>query len=558
MPARPLLACPRYIPCLFALVAMLGLVGCIEDSGSDNNGGPDTTVADAGDATDTDAKDDAWDTDDASDTPDVEGDASDTQDQDGGDIQDDVDTGCADDDSDGVCNANDICVGFDDASDADGDGVPDGCDGCPEDTNKDEIGLCGCGFADPASGTDCPNDPGDIDDTFAPGATNGVQVLTDPAFDEVRDARVLGDNSIIIAGWRENSPSGRDFLAAKLDADGAQDTAFGASGYAIVDFAGGEDRAHSIAVAANHGFALVGHATDAEQRAAVARFDAAGTLDTTFSQDGTWTDTNLAAATLTAGTFASNGELFVTGDYGTVQKSVLWGRLDATGAWDSTFQTNGYATYSGATGDVFVDAMVWDGAKYVLGGHLEDGAEDDLLTFGLDTAGNVTTWGNSGVSESDLSPGGPSAERIDALAVDSAGRVLAAGEYRIQGGEIDIVVARFDATGQPDTTFGTDGFTRIDFGGLDRAFAIAVQADDRILVGGRSTQAFSDSAVVARLDVSGALDTSFQTDGKLTLLPGTSAESEVRAIGLQDDKLIIVGNLDDSSDQDIFLMRLFQ
>lgn len=37
-------------------------------------------------------------------------------------------SGCPDDDNDGVCNANDICPGFDDNADADGDGIPDGCD----------------------------------------------------------------------------------------------------------------------------------------------------------------------------------------------------------------------------------------------------------------------------------------------------------------------------------------------------------------------------------------------------------------------------------------------
>lgn len=37
---------------------------------------------------------------------------------------------CPDADGDGVCDANDVCPGFDDSLDADGDGVPDGCDNC--------------------------------------------------------------------------------------------------------------------------------------------------------------------------------------------------------------------------------------------------------------------------------------------------------------------------------------------------------------------------------------------------------------------------------------------
>lgn len=40
----------------------------------------------------------------------------------------DTGVGCPDDDNDGVCNAVDVCPGFDDNMDTDGDGIPDGCD----------------------------------------------------------------------------------------------------------------------------------------------------------------------------------------------------------------------------------------------------------------------------------------------------------------------------------------------------------------------------------------------------------------------------------------------
>lgn len=37
-----------------------------------------------------------------------------------------------DSDNDGVCDANDICMGFDDTIDLDGNGIPDGCEGCDD------------------------------------------------------------------------------------------------------------------------------------------------------------------------------------------------------------------------------------------------------------------------------------------------------------------------------------------------------------------------------------------------------------------------------------------
>ena len=50
-----------------------------------------------------------------------------------------------------MCDAVDICNGFDDLADNDSDLTPDGCDDCDDDPNKAAEGACGCGVAD----TDC-------------------------------------------------------------------------------------------------------------------------------------------------------------------------------------------------------------------------------------------------------------------------------------------------------------------------------------------------------------------------------------------------------------------
>lgn len=84
-------------------------------------------------------------------------------------------TGLTDSDGDGVGDALDLCPGFDDNLDADGDGTPDDCDictgndgsgdddedgtcnnldACPNDPNKIEEGICGCGVADTDADSD--------------------------------------------------------------------------------------------------------------------------------------------------------------------------------------------------------------------------------------------------------------------------------------------------------------------------------------------------------------------------------------------------------------------
>jgi len=78
----------------------------------------------------------------------------------------DVTPDCWDADSDGVCDADDVCPGFDDREDGDSDTVPDGCDICPGgddriDTDGDMIpDFCDCEGLDCDENATCFNMPG--------------------------------------------------------------------------------------------------------------------------------------------------------------------------------------------------------------------------------------------------------------------------------------------------------------------------------------------------------------------------------------------------------------
>lgn len=55
---------------------------------------------------------------------------------------------CSDADADSVCDADDICAGFDDRANGDCDAIPDGCDPCPLDADNDVDGDGRCADAD--------------------------------------------------------------------------------------------------------------------------------------------------------------------------------------------------------------------------------------------------------------------------------------------------------------------------------------------------------------------------------------------------------------------------
>jgi len=121
---------------------------------------------------------------------------------------------------------------------------------------------------------------------------------------------------------------------------------------------------------------------------------------------------------------------------------------------------------------------------------------------------------------------------ISAVAVQADGKIVVAG---YTGGN-DFGVARLLGNGNLDTSFDGDGKVTIDFGGYDGANAVAIQSDDKIVVAGY-TSGPSDDFAVARLLTNGALDTTFDGDGKATVDFG--GYDGASAVAVQSDGKIV-------------------
>ncbi len=107
-----------------------------------------------------------------------------------------------------------------------------------------------------------------------------------------------------------------------------------------------------------------------------------------------------------------------------------------------------------------------------------------------------------------------------AVAVQANGKIVVVGS---SSGGTDIAVVRYDTDGTLDTTFGGgDGIVVTDVNGDDAAFSVAIQNDQKILVGG-TTDGFG-SAILVRYDTSGTPDATFGGgDGIATTAIGLGA-----------------------------------
>ncbi|WP_329391427.1 calcium-binding protein (plasmid) [Streptomyces sp. NBC_01351] len=143
----------------------------------------------------------------------------------------------------------------------------------------------------------------------------------------------------------------------------------------------------------------------------------------------------------------------------------------------------------------------------------------------------------------------------NAVAVQADGKLVVAG-HRGLDETTDFALARYNHDGSPDATFDGDGKVTTDFsGGGDNAISVAVQADGKIITAGFSfTNNLADDTQLARYNADGSLDTSFGTGGKVTTDLG--GHDGAHKVLVQDDgKILTIGFGDEGSDAEFMLAR---
>ena len=130
-----------------------------------------------------------------------------------------------------------------------------------------------------------------------------------------------------------------------------------------------------------------------------------------------------------------------------------------------------------------------------------------------------------------------------ATAVQPDGRIVAAGVTNARG-TYDFAVARYTAAGKPDPTFGDHGLVTTDFGGsYDWAYALALQPDGRIVVGGVSDHSGSRDFALARYHTDGSHDRSVGQDGRVVLPVRPVTTDIIHGLALQPDGKIVAAGV---------------
>jgi uncharacterized delta-60 repeat protein len=205
------------------------------------------------------------------------------------------------------------------------------------------------------------------------------------------------------------------------------------------------------------------------------------------------------------------------------ESNLIVKRYLSNGVLDTTFGNSGTSTIPEPAVGFTVSGIAFQPAdgKIVLVG-TTDGRSDFVLTRLTATGTLDTAFGSQGFVTTNFQFGASTdsefaIDRAYAVLVQTDGKIVAVGKARIDG-DYDFAAARYYYDGSLDTTFGGDGRVTIGFGGSDQAHDIAQQADGKLVLFGRhnGNSGGHDYFALARLNSNGTLDGNFNGGGKVT------------------------------------------
>ncbi len=339
---------------------------------------------------------------------------------------------------------------------------------------------------------------------------------------------------------------------------GAPDEAFNGTGRVTTDFGSSFDYALALAINSSGKTALAGRTYNgANEDFAVAQYTSTGALDTTFDTDGKLT-TALGTSddVAQAAAYQSDGKLLVAGrSFNGTNDDFALVRYNTNGSLDTSFGSGGKVITNLGGNDVVQALAIQTDGKIVVAGFTRTGAT--VADFGLAryTTGGLldTSFGSAGTVVTSLAAGEDAAA---ALAIQSDGKIVAAG-YADNGADHDVALARYTTSGALDGSFDADGKLTIAIGGAsDEANAVAVQADGKIVAAGHADVGGGDyDFALLRVTASGALDTSFDTDGKVTSGFYALSYDEVFGLAIQSNGRIVAAGVTDNGVNDFALAR---
>jgi uncharacterized delta-60 repeat protein len=128
------------------------------------------------------------------------------------------------------------------------------------------------------------------------------------------------------------------------------------------------------------------------------------------------------------------------------------------------------------------------------------------------TGGLDPSFGTAGKVITSITTG---QDKAYAAAIQANQKIVVAGTSSSSVSGKDYTVLRYNTDGSLDGTFGTSGTvtTDVQVGSDDVAYCLAIQADGKIILAGYSDNGTNKDAALVRYNTDGSIDTTFGNNG---------------------------------------------
>ncbi len=376
---------------------------------------------------------------------------------------------------------------------------------------------------------------GDLDPTFDADG----KVITDfegGANDVGWGVAIQPDRKIIVTGDTQSSTN-HSFAIVRYNANGALDATFDGDGKVRTDFtSSSDDHGYSVALQSDGKIIAAGlvgiPGSGTSSDFGLARYNADGTLDTSFDGDGkvvtdfaSGADAGFSVAVQSDGKIVAAGVSRPAGP-GTYDFAVA--RYNPDGSLDPSFDGDGRVVtpISEGSDDQILDVAVQTDGKLVVGGYalIDNVGSAVLVRYTPDGSLDSSFDGDGKIVRANAN--------LSGLALQTDGKIVTAGSPGF--------VTRYNPNGSIDTGFGSGGTAYSSYQSAYSA-ALAVQPDGKIVVGGSGSQ--GRNFAVARFEQGGSPDASFGSGGEVETVLGGAAGSDIPSdLGLAPDgKIVLAG-----------------
>lgn len=332
---------------------------------------------------------------------------------------------------------------------------------------------------------------GTVDESF--GDNGKVQTAIAGGGVGIYNLSVLKSGKILAAGYGLvffQFPIYQSPILAQYLPDGSPDPSFGDNGVVTIN-------TRSIGTVTTRGMAvmedgrIVQAGSNSQQNTTVLRYMPDGSLDKTFGADGISNVYLSGIDNINCLVLQPDGKIMVGGSYDINSSSAnfLIARFNTDGTLDSSFGYNGkrIIDYNSSTDIIYSLALQPDGKILAAGSVAPAGITTSTMC--------MVRFNPNGFYDSSFGSNGIALATIDNYYTSAAGVVLQSdGKITACGravtasddvpGKLLFLVAQFKADGSLNTTFGDGGKTLTDFGLYQRANALSLQADGKIVVAG--------------------------------------------------------------------------